>query len=89
MTNLSVSLPDPMRAWIDDQVREGRYGNASEYVRELIRRDQERRAQERLEALLIEGLESGPAREMTRADWNDLKKRLTTRQKERGGNATK
>ena len=89
MTNLSVSLPDPMRAWIDDQVREGRYGNASEYVRELIRRDQERRAQERLEALLIEGLESGPAREMTRADWNDLKTRLTTRQKERGGNATK
>ncbi len=83
MTNMNLSLPEPMREWIEEQVRGGRYGNASEYVRELIRRDQERKAQERLERLLIEGLDSGPAAEMTRSDWDDLKRRLIERHQEK------
>ena len=39
---MNVSLPDAMKAWVEDQTKTGRYGNASDYVRDLIRRDQER-----------------------------------------------
>ena len=36
MTSLNISLPEPLREWIEAQIRRGRYGNASEYLRELI-----------------------------------------------------
>ena len=42
-TSLNISLPEPLREWIEAQIKRGRYGNASEYLRELIRRDQEPR----------------------------------------------
>ena len=42
MATMNVSLPDPMKGWVEDQTRTGRYSNASDYVRDLIRRDQER-----------------------------------------------
>ncbi|MCC7142210.1 MAG: type II toxin-antitoxin system ParD family antitoxin [Candidatus Eisenbacteria bacterium] len=92
MTNLNVSLPEPMRSWIEAQVAGGRYGNASEYVRELIRRDQERQAEERLDQLLLEGLSSGPATPMTPEDWADIRKQVAERfakHKERSGKATR
>lgn len=44
MATMNVSLPDQMREWVDAQTRSGRYGNASDYVRDLIRHDQEREA---------------------------------------------
>ncbi len=60
MATMNVSLPDPMREWVDAQTRSGRYSNASDYVRDLIRRDQERADDLAvLEALVREGLESG------------------------------
>lgn len=49
---MNVSLPDELRAFVDAQVNEGNYGSTSEYVRELIRRDRERRA---LRTALLEG----------------------------------
>lgn len=58
MTNINVSLPEPMRAWVEAKIRQGRYGNLSEYIRELIRRDQENEAQNRMEAFLLRGLDS-------------------------------
>ena len=42
MATLSISLPDPMKSWVDAQAVPGRYDDASGYVRALIRRDQER-----------------------------------------------
>jgi antitoxin ParD1/3/4 len=42
MATMNVSLPDQMKAWVEKQTEGGRYGNASDYVRDLIRRDQER-----------------------------------------------
>jgi antitoxin ParD1/3/4 len=57
---MNVSLPDPLKDWCDAQVRQGRYATASDYVRELIRRDQD--AQEgviALQAAIDEGLASG------------------------------
>ena len=42
MATMNVSLPNAMKDWVESQTRAGRYGNASDYVRDLIRRDQER-----------------------------------------------
>lgn len=51
-----------MRAYIDDRVRSGQYGNTSEYLRDLIRKDQENESRQRLRSLIAEGLASGEAR---------------------------
>ena len=60
MATMNVSLPDQMKQWVEDQVQTGRYGNASDYVRDLVRRDQERaQARESLYKLLDEGMEGG------------------------------
>jgi antitoxin ParD1/3/4 len=40
MATMNVSLPDAMKDWVEAQVRGGKYANASDYVRDLIRRDQ-------------------------------------------------
>lgn len=58
-TSMNISLPDAMKSFVDEQVQSGGYGTASEYIRELVRRDQKERAEARLETLLLEGLESG------------------------------
>lgn len=42
MATMNVSLPDPMKEWVEAQAATGRYSNVSDYVRDLIRRDQER-----------------------------------------------
>jgi antitoxin ParD1/3/4 len=54
---MNVSLPAELRSYVEKQVDGGRYGSTSEYVRELIRRDQDR---QRLRSLLIEGAASEP-----------------------------
>lgn len=60
MATMNVSLPDPMKDWVEAQARTGRYSNASDYVRDLIRRDQERADKiAELQRLVSEGLESG------------------------------
>lgn len=60
MASMNVSLPDPMKDWVEAQARTGRYSNASDYVRDLIRRDQERAGKlSELQSLIDEGLASG------------------------------
>lgn len=62
---MSFALPESMREYIDTRVREGNYGNTSEYLRELIRRDQEQQAAARLRDLIADGLASGEGRPLT------------------------
>ncbi len=60
MATMNVSLPDQMKAWVEQRAETGRYSNASDYVRDLIRRDQERADKvERVQQLVTEGLNSG------------------------------
>lgn len=60
MATMNVSLPDPMKGWVENQAQTGRYSNASDYVRDLIRRDQDRAAKvAQMQRLVTEGLESG------------------------------
>ncbi|PTB17777.1 type II toxin-antitoxin system ParD family antitoxin [Trinickia symbiotica] len=73
MQSMNISLPDPLKQFVDAQIAEGRYSSVSEYVRELIRADEKRRAEERLEALLLEGL-TGSESELTQRDWDDIRK---------------
>jgi antitoxin ParD1/3/4 len=61
MARHTISLPEPMSAYIESRLQEGQYGNLSEYFRDLVRRDQERRqeAVSELRALIQEARESG------------------------------
>lgn len=60
MPALSVSLPDQMKDWLEQRVKDGRYATVSDYVRDLVRRDQEEC--EALNRALQEGEESGISR---------------------------
>lgn len=68
---MNVSLTDALRDVVDERLRSGLYGNASEYVRELIRRDEESARQ--LRAIYQAGIDSGEATPMTDEDWAALR----------------
>ena len=74
MQTMNISLPDQLKEFVDNQVGSGRYSSVSEYVRDLIREDEKRKAQEKLEALLMEGIQSGVPTEITRQDWVDIRR---------------
>ena len=60
---MNISLPEQMKAYAEAQTRDGRYANVSDYMRDLIRKDQERRqAIAEIQALVDEGLASGPSK---------------------------
>jgi antitoxin ParD1/3/4 len=60
MATMNVSLPEPMKAWVERQVERGLYGSASDYIRDLIRKDRERKeALAALQAAITEGVKSG------------------------------
>ncbi|MWV23053.1 type II toxin-antitoxin system ParD family antitoxin [Methylobacterium sp. 2A] len=60
MATMNVSLPDPLKDWVEAQAGTGRYANASDYVRDLIRRDQDRLNKiAELQRLVDQGLASG------------------------------
>jgi antitoxin ParD1/3/4 len=63
MATMNISLPDPMKQWVERQAEEGRYANASDYVRDLIRRDRQRQdAVSAIQTAIAEGLVSGEPR---------------------------
>lgn len=67
MGTMNISLPDPMKSWVEDQAKSGRYANSSDYVRDLIRRDRLRHeAVAEIQAALDAGLASGPAAPLDR-----------------------
>ena len=66
MATMTISLPDPMRDFIESEVSSGNYGSASELFREMVRERQKAKTKERLEALLLEGLESGEPVQVTK-----------------------
>ncbi len=60
MATMNISLPDPMKKWVEAQTETGRYANASDYVRDLIRRDQERNDKiAAMQRFVDDGLRSG------------------------------
>lgn len=78
MTTLTISLPDSLREFIEREVEAKGYGNVSEYVRGLLREAQEREANQRLEALLLEGLVSGGESPASPEFWRELRRDAAT-----------
>jgi antitoxin ParD1/3/4 len=72
-TSMNISLPQELKKYIEQQTKTG-YSTPSEYVRELIRGDQRRRAKERFDVLLLEGLDSGKPLPASPAFWYELKR---------------
>lgn len=62
---VSISLPDSLRVFVERRTEEQGYGTISDYLRELILKDQKRESEVRLETLLLEGLNSGDPIEVT------------------------
>lgn len=71
---MSFAIPEPMRAYVSERVRSGEYGNTSEYLRDLIRKDQQEQAARRLRRLIADGLDSGDARPVTDAVVSELRR---------------
>lgn len=78
MKSMKISLPEPLKEFVEGQIATGRYSSASAYVRELIRADAKRKAEEELEAKLLEGLNS-PESELTQADWTAIRSEALAR----------
>jgi antitoxin ParD1/3/4 len=83
MSSLNVSLPKTLREYVEGQVDEGGYSTPSEYVRALIREDQKRRSQEKLEAMLAEGLGSGEPIAGDGAYWSGKRRRSSERRRKK------
>lgn len=77
MATMNVSLPEPMKDWVNAQADTGRYSNASDYVRDLIRRDQERFAKiAAMQGKIDEGLASGLGTRSMEELRNEARRRL-------------
>jgi antitoxin ParD1/3/4 len=72
MSTMNISLPDGMKAFVDQQVASRGFGTSSEYIRELIRKEQDRL---RLQALLLEGAASSPGSTADAAYFSALRQR--------------
>lgn len=80
MATMNVSLPNPMKDWIDAQIEAGRYSSSSEYVRDLVRRDQEKASDiEALRATLIKAEKSGVSDRSVEDIWTEAEKRHLNR----------
>jgi antitoxin ParD1/3/4 len=72
MSTMNISLPEGLKSFVDEQVAGRGFSTSSEYVRELIRKDQDR---QRLRALLLEGAASEPAGAADSAFFDGLRER--------------
>jgi len=70
---MNISLPDSLKSFVDEQVSERGFGTSSEYVRELIRKDQDR---QRLRSLLLAGAASAPGSPAEAAYFEGLRERV-------------
>jgi len=70
---MTISIPDSIKELVDQEVASGAFPTAEEYIRALVEADQKRKGLDRLEALIIEGLDS-PSSEMTAQDWDDIRR---------------
>ncbi len=73
MSTMNISLPDTLKSFVDERVNQGGYGTSSEYVRELIRKDQNRL---QLRGLLLAGPASAPAGPIAPAYFEGLRDRV-------------
>jgi antitoxin ParD1/3/4 len=83
MQTMNISLPDPMKQYLEEQVSAGAYSSASEYVRELVRADQKRHAKDQLEQTLLNAINSGDPIDITPEMIEEVRKKLRARAAQR------
>lgn len=76
MTIINISFPDSMQTFVDEQVKQKGYSTAIEYIHHLIRQEQERAEHQRLETMLLDGLDSGELIEVGEQWWNNKREGL-------------
>ena len=79
MNTMNIAIPKQLKSFVQRQVEHRGYSSVSEYVRDLIRGDQESQAIAMLEAEYLKGLESGPATPMTQQDWQEIREEVRRR----------
>jgi antitoxin ParD1/3/4 len=82
-TTLNISLPDTMKAEVEEIVATEGYGNTSEFFRDLVRDFLRKRDERKLEALILEGLNSGEPTPFTKEDIDAIRKRGLERLRQR------
>ena len=83
MNTMNIAIPKQLKSFVQRQVERRGYSSVSEYVRDLIRGDQERQAIATLEAEFLKGLDSGPATPMTQHDWQEIREEVRRRSAKR------
>lgn len=73
MSTMNISLPDSLKDFVDEQVQERGYGTSSEYVRELIRKDQDRL---QLRGVLLAGAKSAATKPANRSYFDGLRRKV-------------
>lgn len=72
-TTMNISLPAPLKSWIEEQVEARGYSTASEFVRDVLRREQEQALRAAVDVRLLQAIDSGESTEMTRRDWQRIR----------------
>jgi antitoxin ParD1/3/4 len=84
---MNISLPDSMKAFVEEQAAKTGFDTVSEYLRFLIREVQERETQrQEIRGKLLEAVQSGPATPLTKQDWEGIRREVHRRHAERQGN---
>lgn len=76
---INISMPTSLKEEVDAAIAEEGYGNTSEFFRALVRDHLNEREEKRLERLILEGLNSGPATPLTKEDFDDIRRVITER----------
>jgi antitoxin ParD1/3/4 len=71
---MNISLPASLRQWIENQVETRGFGTASEFVRDVIRREREKTLMTQVDQTLLKAIRT-PVTEMTDGDWDDIRKK--------------
>jgi antitoxin ParD1/3/4 len=82
-SSMNISLPEGMKAWVEEQVVNRGYATPSEYIRELLREDQKRKVRDEIDQKLLNALDSGEPRDFTDSDWERIRRRVLAHKKTR------
>ena len=85
MATMNISLADPLKEFVDEEVREGGYSSTSDYMRDLIRQRQREKAAAFLRQLIAEGMASGVSEPVTKDTFAQMRKDLRERMTREAG----
>jgi antitoxin ParD1/3/4 len=82
-SSMNISLPEGMKAWVEEQVANRGYATPSEYIRELLREDQKRKVRDEIDQKLVKALDSSDPRDLSGSDWQRIRRRVLAKKKTR------